>query len=177
MKILDLVINRLSQLLPGRKQSLRRRKEVEVLIAEVRYELHERSSEGADSRRRWNQLLDVPPVHLDSHIIVASAVPGMREAVPPPIAGPPCFEPFCGTRLLENVADVVNQQCLRMLGKLLNHNIFHSEHLLVKLIILLAGVHSFEIFYMVIPGRGNACSNKMSNHGYENIRKLYLPVR
>ena len=170
MKILDLVVNllrlQLSQHLLGRKQSFRRRKEVDVLLAEVRDELHERSSEGADSRRRWNQLLDVPPVHLDTHIIVASAVPGMREAVPPPIAGPPCFEPFGGTRLLENVADVVNQQCLRMLGKLLNHNIFHSQNLLVKLIVLLAGLHSIEIFDMVIPSRDNACSNKMSNHAY-----------
>ena len=126
MKILDLVINLLSQHLLGRKQSFRRRKEVDVLLAVVGDELHERSSEGADSSRRWNQLLDVPPVQLD---VVASAVTGMREAVPPPIASPPFFKPIGGTRLLENVSDVVNQECLRMLCKIFNHNIFHSENL------------------------------------------------
>ena len=80
----------------------------------------------------------------------------MREAVPPLIAGPLCLEPFGGTRLLENVADIGNQQSLRMLGKILYHNIFHSENLLVKVVIILAGLYSFKIFDMVIPGRGNA---------------------
>ena len=58
--------------------------------------------------------------------------------------------------MLEHVADIGNQQCLRMLGKVLNHNIFHSENMLVKVVILLAGMYSLEIFDMVIPGRGNA---------------------
>ena len=58
--------------------------------------------------------------------------------------------------MFENVVDVVNQQCLRMPGKLLNHNIFNSENLLVKGVIILAGLYSIEIFDMVIPGRGNA---------------------
>ena len=111
-------------------------------------------------------------------LLLLPPYPACTRQYRPPIAGPPCFEPFGGTlfNVLENVADVVNQQCLRMLGKLLNQNIFHSEHLLVKLIVLLAGLHSFEIFYMVIPGRGNAGSNKMSNHGYEKRRKRFLPV-
>ena len=43
-----------------------------------------------------------------------------------------------------------------MLGKVLKHNNFHSENLLVKVVIILAGLYSFEIFDMVIPGRGNA---------------------
>ena len=84
-----------------------------MLVTEVSDELHESSSEGAENRRRWKQLLDIPPVHLDTYIAVASAVTGMCEAVPPSIAGPPCLEPFGGTRLLENVADIGNQQCLR----------------------------------------------------------------
>ena len=128
-----------------------------MLVAEVRDELNESSSEGAESRRRWQELLDVAPVHLDTHIAVASAITGMSEAVPPPIAGPPCLEPFGGTRLLENVTDIGNQQDLRMVGKVLNHNIFNSENLLVKVVIILAGLYSFEIFDMVITGRGNAC--------------------
>ena len=128
-----------------------------MLVAEVRDELHENSSEGAESRRRWQELLDVAPVHLDTHIAVASAITGMSEAVPPPIAGPPCLEPFGGTRLLENVTDIGNQQGLRMVGKVLNHYIFNSENLLVKVVIILAGLYSFEIFDMVITGRGNAC--------------------
>ena len=128
-----------------------------MLVAEVRDELHESSSEGAESRRRWQELLDVAPVHLDTHIAVASAITGMSEAVPPPIAGPPCLEPFGGTRLLENVTDIGNQQGLRMVGKVLNHNIFNSENLLVKVVIILAGLYSFEIFDMVITSRGNAC--------------------
>ena len=128
-----------------------------MLVAEVRDELHESSCEGAEGRRRWETRLDVAPVHLDTHIAVASAVPGMREAVPPPIAGPPCLEPFGGTLLLENVADIGDQQCLRMMGKVLNHNIFHSENLLVKVVIIFAGLYSFEIFDMVISSRGNAC--------------------
>ena len=127
-----------------------------MLVAEVSDELHESSSEGAESRRRWQELLDVAPVHLDTHIAVASAITGMRKAVPPPIAGPPCLEPFGGTRLLENVTDIGNQQGLRMVGKVLNHYIFNSENLLVKVVIILAGLYSFEIFDMVIPGRGNA---------------------
>ena len=75
-------------------------------VAEVSDELHESSSEGAKSGRRWQQLLDVAPVHLDTHIAVASAISGMCEAVPPPIAGPPCLEPFGGTRLLENIREL-----------------------------------------------------------------------
>ena len=128
-----------------------------MLVSEVSDELHESSSEGAEGGRRWKKLLDVAPVHLDTHIAVASAVLGMGEAVPPPIAGPPCLEPFGGTRLLENGTDIGNQQGLRMVGKVLNHNIFNSENLLVKVIIILAGLYSFEIFDMVITGRGNAC--------------------
>ena len=59
--------------------------------------------------------------------------------------------------MLENVTDIGNQQGLRMVGKVLNHNIFNSENLLVKVVIILAGLYSFEIFDMVITGRGNAC--------------------
>ena len=72
--------------------------------------------------------------------------------------------------MLENDADVVNQQCLRMLAKLLNQNIFHSENLLVKLIVLLAGMCSFEIFDMVMPGRGNTCLGRLSNHAHTKIK-------
>ena len=118
--------------------------------------------EGAEGGRRREKFLDVAPVHLDTQIAVASAVLGMGEAVPPPIAGPPRLEPFGGTRLLENVADIGDQQCLRMNGKGQKHNIFHSEDLLVKLVIHFAGLHSIEIFDMVIPGRGNTCAPKPS---------------
>ena len=109
------------------------------------------------------------------HIAVASAVPGMGEAVTPPITGPPCLEPFGGTRLFENVADIGDQQCLRVIGKGLNHNIFHSEDL-VKRIVLLARIYSFEIFDMVIPGRGNACTPRKSIPDNKKIAKRYLPV-
>ena len=126
-------------------------------------ELHESSSEGAEGGRRREKFLDVAPVHLDTHIAVASAVLGMGEAVPPPIAGPPRLEPFGGTRLLENVTDVGNQQGLRMVGKVLNHNIFNSENLLVKGVIILAGLYSIEIFDMVIAGRGYSCAPTTSN--------------
>ena len=139
-----------------------------MLVAEVSDELHESSSEGAECGRRWEKLLDVAPVHFDTHIAVAAAVPGMGEAVPPPIAGPPRLEPFGGTRLLKNVADIGDQQspgvqqCLRTNGKGQKHNIFHSEDLLVKLVIHFTGLHSIEIFDMVIPGRGNTCAPKTS---------------
>ena len=59
--------------------------------------------------------------------------------------------------MLENVTDIGNQQGLRMVGKVLNHYIFNSENLLVKVVIILAGLYSFEIFDMVITGRCNAC--------------------
>ena len=66
--------------------------------------------------------------------------------------------------MLENVADIVNQKCLHMLGKGQDHNIFHSDNLLVELIVLLAGIDSFKIMHMVIPGRCSACSKRKSDH-------------
>jgi hypothetical protein len=50
-----------------------------------------------------------------------------------------------------------------MNGKGQKHNIFHSEDLLVKQVILFAGLHAFEIFDMVIAGRGNTCAPTTSN--------------
>ena len=96
--------------------------------------------------------------------IVAYAVTGMCEAVPPPNDRPPCFEPIGGTRLLKNLADVFDQKCLRVLGNGQDHNIFHSDNLLVKRIVLLAGIDSFEIFHMGIAGGGNTWSKRKSDH-------------
>ena len=102
--------------------------------------------------------------------IVAYAVTGMCEAVPPPNDRPPCFEPIGGTRLLENLADImiiitIDEKCLRVLGKGQDHNIFHSDNLLVKrIVLLLAGIDSFEIFHMVIAGGGNTWSKRKSDH-------------
>ena len=66
--------------------------------------------------------------------------------------------------MLENLADIIDQKSLRVLGKGHDHDIFYSDNLLVKRIVLLAGIDSFEIFHMVIAGGGNTWSKRKSDH-------------
>jgi hypothetical protein len=96
----------------------------------------------------------------------------MREAIPSPLAGPPRPEPIGGARLLQLVADVVDQQCRGVLCKGKDSYIFGQEGLFVKQIVLFASIRSVKVMDMMIIGCCNACANKkMSNAGFGNKQR------
>ncbi len=134
-----------------------------MLLAEVCDELHEGSSKRANGRGRRYQALDVAPANFNPHIIVAAAIASMREAVPSPLAGPPRSEPIGCAQLPQLGADVVDQECLCVLGKCWYSNIFHLQGLFVEQIVLVARIRTVKVMGMMIVGGCDACANEMSD--------------
>ncbi len=85
----------------------------------------------------------------------------MREAVPSPLAGSPRTEPIGSAGLFEHVADGIDQECLRVLGKGKDLNSFHFASLPVEKIVLVEIIDTFKVMYMVIIGIYYSCSHEM----------------
>ncbi len=118
-KLLQLIVNKLGQdsslWEQGIGPSIGSLEKFVMLIANVRNKLHQDASKRADGRGCWHQILDVPPIHLDAHIFVASTVTRICKAVSAANPGSPRTEPISSARLAENITDVVDQ--LYMIGK------------------------------------------------------------
>ncbi len=95
--------------------------------------------------------------------VIAAAVASMYEAIPSPLAGPLRSEPIGGARLLQLVADEVDQECLCVLDKGKDCNIFHLEGLFVEQIVLVASIRSFKVLDMMIIDCCDACVKCMSD--------------
>ncbi len=85
----------------------------------------------------------------------------MREASP--LAGPPLAEPIGGARLLQHVADFVDQECLCVLGKYRDSNSFHLQGLFVEQIVLVASFRTVKVMDMMIICGCDACANDVSD--------------
>ena len=81
-----------------------------MLISELFYEPNECAGEGAECDGRRNFLLHVTPFNLLTHVVVAPGISGMCQG-PAPILTSPCpFKSSSGTRLLQYLADIRDQE-------------------------------------------------------------------
>ena len=116
-----------------------------MLLPELFYEANERASERAEGDGRCTLLLHVTPVNLDAHVVVAPGISGMRQGVAPILISPVIFIPSSGTRLVNVLAEIRHQECLRSVGEGKDPNIFDSHQLLVEVVILVSAIIAVKI--------------------------------
>ena len=75
-----------------------------MLGANISYKLDQCACKRAHGRRGWDLPLDVPPINLYPHIVVAATIACMCEAITAARPGPPQAEP--GTNPLLKVGGV-----------------------------------------------------------------------
>ena len=57
-------------------------------------------------------MLHVTPVNLDAHVVVAPGISGMRQGVAPILTSPVPFIPISGTRLVQVIEGLRDQECI-----------------------------------------------------------------
>ena len=68
----------------------------------------------------------------------------------------PCpFKPISGTRLLQYLADIRDQEFLRCVGERKGSNIFYSHHLVVEIVLAVSAINPVKVLNL----RSIGCSN------------------
>ena len=136
-----------------------------MLCPDLTYESDQSSSEGAEGRGRRTFALHITPVNFGAHVVVASGILRMRQAISAEVTSPVPFIPIRGPRLPKILAHILYQECLCNICEGKCSNIFHSHQLLVKFIVLVPAVHPVEILDVRCIGGGNAC---LSMHEWQS---------
>ncbi len=124
-----------------------------MLMPELNYETDQKISEHADGGGRGTFTPRGTPFNRSAHVVVASGILRMRQAVSSMRTSPVRLIPS-SSPWLQILACVLYQELLRTLGEGKNSNIFHSNELLVEVIKLISAVHSVEIMDVQRAGSG-----------------------
>ena len=127
-----------------------------MLIPELFNETNECANVGAESDGRRTRLLQVTPVNLLTHIVVAPGISGMCQG-PAPILTSPCpFYPISSTRLPQLLADIRHRELLRDVGVGKDSNIFDSQQLLIEVVITISACGLVKVLNVGSVGSGNS---------------------